>query len=133
MMDLQVHLLGGDQREALAQVEAHLVAEHAARAGAGAVGLGDAVVAHVAHEVFVLRADRALGARLRDGVEGWHAGIIGTPCRGGAQPWRARLAQEDLDAAVLGPAGFAGVVGDRLARAAAHGLDRVAGTPRPTR
>jgi hypothetical protein len=39
---LQVHLLGGHQREALVQVEAHLVAEHAARAGAGAVGLGHA-------------------------------------------------------------------------------------------
>ena len=42
-----------------AQVEAHLVAEHALRAGAGAVALGHAVVADVAHEVFVLGADGA--------------------------------------------------------------------------
>ena len=53
----QVHLLGRDQREAFAQVEAHLVAEHALRSGAGAVGLGDAVIADVAEEVLVLRAD----------------------------------------------------------------------------
>ena len=37
-----MHLLGGDQREARGQVEAHLVAEDAARAGAGAVALLDA-------------------------------------------------------------------------------------------
>ena len=58
----QVDLLRRDERKALAQVEAHLVAEHALRAGAGAVGLGDAMVADVAQEVFVLRAHRALVA-----------------------------------------------------------------------
>ena len=35
----EVHFLGGEQRKALAQVETHLVAEHALRAGAGAVAL----------------------------------------------------------------------------------------------
>ena len=53
--------LGRDQREAFGQVEAHLVAEHAAGAGAGAVGLGGAMRVHMAHEVFVLGADGALG------------------------------------------------------------------------
>ena len=61
----QVHLLGRDQREAFAQVETHLVAEDALRSGARAVGLGDAVVADVAQEVLVLRADRALASEPR--------------------------------------------------------------------
>ena len=37
MPQLQMHLLGGEQGEALAQVEAHLIAEHALRADARAV------------------------------------------------------------------------------------------------
>jgi hypothetical protein len=45
---------GGDQRKALAQVEAHLMAEHAVGAGAGAVALEGAVFAHMAHQVEVL-------------------------------------------------------------------------------
>jgi len=48
---LQVHLLGGDQREAVLQVEAHLVAEHGTCAGAGTVGLDRAMVADMAHQV----------------------------------------------------------------------------------
>src|SRR5690606_32632704 len=50
----QVQLLGGDQREAVVQVEAHLPAEHAPRAGAGPVGLFSAVLQHVAEEIEVL-------------------------------------------------------------------------------
>src|SRR3546814_2306999 len=50
----QVQLLGGDQREAFAEIEAHLPAEHAARAGTGAVGLFGAVLKHVAQQVEVL-------------------------------------------------------------------------------
>src|SRR5690606_26943733 len=50
----QVQLLGGDQREALAQVEAHLPAEHAAGAGAGAVRLVGAVLQHVGQQFQVL-------------------------------------------------------------------------------
>src|SRR5690606_23322528 len=50
----QVELLGGDQRKAFAEVEAHLPAEHAAGAGAGAVGLFGAVFEDVAEEVEVL-------------------------------------------------------------------------------
>ena len=56
---LEVHLLGRHQGEAFGEVEAHLVAEHAARSGAGAVGLFDAVLEHMAHEIFVLRSNRA--------------------------------------------------------------------------
>src|SRR5690606_27176449 len=50
----QVQLLGGDQREALAQVEAHLPAEHAARAGTRAVRLVGAVLEHVGQQLQVL-------------------------------------------------------------------------------
>ncbi len=48
---LQVHLLGGHQRKAFLQIEAHLVAEHGQGAGAGAVGFMGAVLFHMAHEV----------------------------------------------------------------------------------
>jgi len=58
---LQVHLLRGHQRKALAQVKAHLVAEHTGGASAGAVGLGHARGEHVAHEVFVLGSHGAAG------------------------------------------------------------------------
>ena len=50
----QVHLFGGDQRKAFGKIEAHLVAKHAARARAGAVSFGHAVLEHMAHEGFVL-------------------------------------------------------------------------------
>src|SRR5690606_37820291 len=50
----QVQLLRGHQRETLAQVETQLPAEHAARAGAGAVVLVGAVLEHVAQQVEVL-------------------------------------------------------------------------------
>ena len=53
MIDLRVHLLGRKQREARAEIEAHLIAEHRQRAGAGAVALAMTVVAHVAHEIEV--------------------------------------------------------------------------------
>ena len=47
----QMQLLGGEQREALGEVEAHLVAEHGERAGAGPVLLRDALVEDPAEEV----------------------------------------------------------------------------------
>ena len=50
----EVHLLRRHEREALGQVEAHLVAEHAHRAGPGAVVLRHAGREDVAHEVLVL-------------------------------------------------------------------------------
>jgi len=56
---LQKDLLGGDERKALVQVKTHLVAKHAARAGAGAVTLLHATRVDVAHEVFILAANGA--------------------------------------------------------------------------
>ena len=71
---LQVHLLGRDQGEAFIEVEAHLVAEHAARARARAraVGLGRAMLEHMAHKGFVLAAHGAQGAG--GGVHGAKSG-----------------------------------------------------------
>ena len=57
MMARRIHLFGGDQRKALVQVKAHLVAKHALGAGAGAVGLENTVGVHMAQQVFVLGAD----------------------------------------------------------------------------
>ena len=51
---LEVHALGGHQRKSRGEIEAHLVAEHRQRAGAGAIGLARAVAAHVAHEFEIL-------------------------------------------------------------------------------
>ena len=47
------HFFGGDEREAVLQVEAHLVAKYAAGAGAGAVGFSGSRVEDVAEEVVV--------------------------------------------------------------------------------
>ena len=59
-IDLQVQLLGRDEREALAQVEPHLVAEDAARAGARAVALVDALVEDPLDQIEVGPHDRRL-------------------------------------------------------------------------
>ena len=48
---LDVDLLGRHQRKAVLQVEAHLVAEHGARAGAGAIGFVGAMFVDMAHQV----------------------------------------------------------------------------------
>src|SRR5438270_1344801 len=53
-----MHLFGGDQREAVGQVESHLVSEQAASPGAGAVGLGCALVEYQPQQVLVRRGDR---------------------------------------------------------------------------
>ena len=50
----QVELLGCEDREALLQIEPHLVAKHAARAGTSAVVLVDAVVQYVLEQIEVL-------------------------------------------------------------------------------
>ena len=50
---LPVHFLGGDERKAGREVETHLRAEHAARAGAGAVGLDGAIRHHVLQQIMV--------------------------------------------------------------------------------
>ena len=49
-----VQLLGGEQREALVERKAHLMAEHRQRAGAGAVALLHAVVEDVLHQIEIL-------------------------------------------------------------------------------
>ena len=51
---LDVQLLGGGEREPGAKIEAHLVAEHGHRAGAGAVALLHAVREHVFHQFEIL-------------------------------------------------------------------------------
>ena len=53
-----VQLLGGDQREAGGEIEAHLMAEHRAGADAGAVALFHALGEHAFHEVEVLAHER---------------------------------------------------------------------------
>ncbi len=50
-MDFRWHFLVVTSGKALREIEAHLVAEHADRAGAGAVGFFRAVVEHVLHQV----------------------------------------------------------------------------------
>ncbi len=50
----QVQLLGRQKREAGAQVEPHLITENAHRPGAGAVALGNALVADVTEKVEIL-------------------------------------------------------------------------------
>jgi hypothetical protein len=61
----EMELLGRRHREALGEVEAHLVAEDGARAGAGAVGLVVPVVEHVAHEIEVLLHGSEMPKRIR--------------------------------------------------------------------
>src|SRR3979490_2105428 len=51
---LQVQLLSGDEREALRQIEAHLVAEDGQRAGSGAVALLKAALEHAFHQIVIL-------------------------------------------------------------------------------
>jgi hypothetical protein len=68
---LQVHFLGGHERKALPQVEAHLVPEHGERAGAGAVGLAGAVLAHMAQQRVVLLHDAQPAPVARRLPEGW--------------------------------------------------------------
>ncbi len=50
----EMQLLGRDQREAFLQIKTHLVTENRARAGAGTVGFGRAMLIHMAHEIEVL-------------------------------------------------------------------------------
>ena len=51
---LEVDLLGGQQRETGAEIEPHLVAEHALRADTGAVGLHRAVGADMSQQIEIL-------------------------------------------------------------------------------
>ena len=47
----QVTFFGGDQRKALFQIKAHLIAEYADGAGASAVALFCAVIEHMFHQI----------------------------------------------------------------------------------
>ena len=49
-----MEFLCGQQRKAVGEVEAHLVSEHAFRAGAGAVAFHCAVLLYVAEQIQVL-------------------------------------------------------------------------------
>ena len=62
---LEVHPLGGDQREALAQVKAHLAAEHTQGAGPGPVRFVRAVVQDIAQQVFIGRRNAHRSSLLR--------------------------------------------------------------------
>ena len=57
----EVDFFGGDQRKTFGQVKAHLVAEHAFGAGAGAVAFFSTMEIDVAQQVFVLVAHGAGG------------------------------------------------------------------------
>ena len=59
---LEVHFFGGNQRKPLGQVKTHLIAKHAARSGAGAVGFLDAMDEDMPHKVFVRGRNDAVGA-----------------------------------------------------------------------
>jgi hypothetical protein len=54
-----VQLLGGDQREAGSEIEAHLMAEHRARANTRAVALFHALGEHAFHKVEILAHERS--------------------------------------------------------------------------
>ncbi len=55
----KVDLFRGDEGKAFVQVKSHLVTKHAFGTCAGAIGLGNPMVVHVLHEIFVLTADGA--------------------------------------------------------------------------
>jgi hypothetical protein len=56
-----MNFFGGDQWKAFVQIKTHLMAKYTGGACAGAVGFENAMVVHVAHEIFVLRANGACG------------------------------------------------------------------------
>ena len=58
---LEVQPLGGREREALLEIEAHLVPEHRQRAGTGAVVLFHAVGENPFHQVVVLAHMMTIG------------------------------------------------------------------------
>lgn len=58
---LEVEFFGGEERKSVGEVESHLVAKNGTSAGAGAVGLVDAIVADVAEKVEILFHDSVVG------------------------------------------------------------------------
>src|SRR3954465_13646513 len=61
---LEMHLLRCNKREARGQIETHLVPKDAARAGAGAVALGDAFIENPLHQVEILSHARIVSREL---------------------------------------------------------------------
>src|SRR6185312_7543382 len=69
---LEVQLLGGEQREAVVERKAHLVAEYRERAGAGAVTLLHAALENLFHQFEILpHRPPLLPAALGRRVERW--------------------------------------------------------------
>ena len=99
-----MQLLGGEQREALGKVEAHLVAEHRERADAGPVLLLDALVEDAPEEIEI----------------GLHAAeSMAAPARGVSNPKWTPKSGLGLAAAVPARDGKAGAWSSRTARDAA--------------
>src|SRR5687768_11677510 len=70
-----MHTLGGDQREALAEVKAHLTTENASGPRSGAVGFVRAVGQNVAQEVFIGRWDAHASSLMERGLPPGRAGV----------------------------------------------------------
>ena len=60
---LQMELFGGEQREAVGQIETHLIAENRVCAGAGSVGFDSAVVKDMSEQLLVLFHECEVGKR----------------------------------------------------------------------
>jgi hypothetical protein len=71
---LQVQLLCRDERKAVGEIEAHLMAEYRARTRAGAVALLHSLFQDAFHQVEVLAHDEALGS------ESWRQSSAGRHC-----------------------------------------------------
>ena len=93
---LEVHLLRRHEREALGQVEAHLVAEHAHRAGPGAVALRRALVSTWRDEVLVLGHESKIARNPAVTPARNRAAACGVPRPDDAIPHAARAADAHM-------------------------------------
>src|SRR6185436_10812015 len=100
---LHVQLLGGEQRKALAQVEAQLPAEHRLRAGAGAVGLARAALEHFGQEleVLALAAIHAGDTALHTSAALWKRSSGALASRRSSSGWRMAISSRSRGAGVL--------------------------------
>ena len=114
-----MQLLGGEQREALGEVEAHLVAEHRERADAGPVLLLDALVEDAAEEIEIglhgaklwpLGVASAIQSEMESEMD-----VFRTPCRSAIVAKRAMVIATARDAADLLAPLFADAEGEKLA------------------
>lgn len=72
---------GRHQRKTFAQIKAHLVAKNALGAGTRAVGFAHAIGKYMAHQVFILGANRARGHGENHYLQNF--AILSRPARGG--------------------------------------------------